>query len=260
MITNMFNYKFSVGSALDIGIMRKSNQDRVILCPEIGFFAVSDGMGGLAKGGETSEVIAEVLPGVVEEIAETFRDEKMTPARIGAALGERVRLVSDNIYDAVNTNGVGFGATLSCVWLIQNKAIYVNLGDSRGHLLPRYRRTLIQVTDDHNVAGVLVRLGEMTKEESRHHPSSSRLTQFMGMPAPAHPDVFIETVHPGDRILLCSDGLHGELDDREIRKIMRSSKSSSVIASRLAEAANMAGGSDNISAVFIKIEGRRKAA
>jgi serine/threonine protein phosphatase PrpC len=253
MKTELFDYQFSAGSALDIGVLRDSNQDRVILCGEIGFFAVSDGMGGLAQGGKTSEIIAEVLPGIVEGIVRETRGKRLAPERAGELLAGSVRMISDNIYDTVNTGGIGFGATLSCVWLIGGSAVYVNLGDSRGYLLPRYRRTLRQVTEDHNVAGELVRLGELSREEAQGHPASSRLTQFMGMPAPAHPEVFVLPVAPGDRILLCSDGLHGMLADGEIRGILRRSRWQGAICRRLAAAANEAGGHDNISAVTIKV-------
>ena len=260
MHTGIFDFEFSAGSALDMGILRDSNQDRVITCPDIGFFAVSDGMGGLARGGETSEIIAEVLPGVVREIARELEGASANPKRYGKLLGERIRIVSDNIFDAVNTGYIGFGATLSCVWLVGKAAAYVNLGDSRGYLLPRYRWTARQVTDDHNVAGELVRIGEITKDEAQHHPASSRLTQFMGMPAPALPDVFIEPVAPGDRILVCSDGLHGMLRDSEIRRALRSSKWPNAVGKNLVEAANQAGGNDNISAVYIKIGAEKTGA
>ena len=272
MQTDIFDFEFSVGSALDIGVLRDSNQDRVIACPETGFFAVSDGMGGLAQGGKTSEIIAETLPEIVEEIWSELRGKEVKdlpgtgkdtvgelrgkgadPALYGKALRERVRLVSDNIYDIVNTVGIGFGATLTCVWLIGKAAVFVNLGDSRAYILPRYRQTINQITEDHNVANELVLLGELTREEAQGHPSSSQLTQFMGMPAPAQPDVFIETVEPGDRILICSDGVNGMLADSEIRQVMRSSRWPNAVGRRLVRAANQAGGRDNISAVYIRI-------
>ena len=253
MRTDIFDFEFSAGSALDIGLIRQSNEDRVILCPEIGFFAVSDGMGGLPQGGKTSEIVAEVMPAIVEDLAREFRGADLSPERCGAALKEHVRLVSDNIYDTVNTAGIYFGATLSCLWLVGAAAVYVNLGDSRGYLLPKYKRTLRQVTEDHNVAAELVQLGELTREEAQGHPASSSLTQFMGMPAPAQPDVFIEPVARGDRLLLCSDGIHGMLGDREIRRRMRGSKWPNAACKKLAYAANRAGGHDNIAAIIIKI-------
>jgi len=257
MHTGLFDYEFNAASALDIGKKRESNEDRVITCPGLGFFAVSDGLGGLVHGGKTSEIIAEVMPEIVEGIAEEFHGMKAGPEQYGAALTDSVRLVSDNIYDTVNQPNVDFGATLSCVWLIGGAAVYVNLGDSRGYLLPRYGRGLKQVTFDHNLAGELIMLGEFTKEEMRGHPASSRLTQFMGAPAPARPDMFIETVNPGDRILLCSDGLSGMLTDHEILGIMRAGKQPEAAAARLIERANKAGGNDNISAVCITVAQNR---
>ena len=253
MHTELFDYEFNAAGALDIGKKRESNEDHVITCPGLGFFAVTDGLGGLAHGGKTSEIISEVMPEIAEGIAEEFDGMKAGPEQYGAALTDRVRQVSDNIFDTVNTASIDFGATLSCVWLIDEAAVYVNLGDSRGYLLPRYGRTLKQVTFDHNLAGELIMLGEFTKEEMRGHPASSRLTQFMGMPAPARPDLFIETVKPGDRILLCSDGLCGMLTDHEILGLIRAGRQPETTAGSLIESANRAGGYDNISVVCITV-------
>ena len=253
MKSELFDNEFSVQYALDVGVLRSSNQDQVILCPEIGFFAVSDGMGGLAQGGKTSEIIAEVLPDIINEISEELCDKKADVKKYGRVLCERVGFVSDNIFDIVNTQEIGFGATLSCVWLIGDSAVYVNLGDSRGYLLPRCKRKIRQITEDHNISGELLRLGEITKEEMQGHPASSRLTRFMGMPAPAYPDLFIEQVASGDRILLCSDGLSGMLNDDQIVKGLRCSKSPRIVCDKLIGSACNAGGHDNISLVYIKV-------
>ena len=85
------------------------------------------------------------------------------------------------------------------------------------------------------------------------HPASSRLTAFVGMQSPATPDVFIREVHPGDRILLCSDGLYGMTEERELARIMRSSRSPDRICQRLIDSANAHGGCDNIAAVYLQI-------
>ena len=142
---------------------------------------------------------------------------------------------------------------MSGVWLTGRRALFVNLGDSRGYILPRYKRKISQVTEDHNVASLLVQQGEITREEARFHPSSSVLTRFMGMDAPAMPDVFIREIHPGDILLLCSDGLHGMIDGDELPAILRSSKSPTRLCERLIAIANANGGKDNISVIFLKI-------
>ena len=251
--TEHFQYEFCAAGLVDIGKYRKSNQDEVILCPEYGFFAVSDGMGGLAEGGKTSNMIKQAMPLLIEFVCREY-GAGATVERASQIFADQVKMVSDNLFDAVNTEGhFGFGATFSGVWFIDNKAVFVNLGDSRGYHLPYYRRNIVQVTEDHNVAAMLVHNGELTREEAKRHSSSSRLTRFVGMTPPALPEIFIREVSPGDRILLCSDGLHGMSDDTELVRTMRSSTSPRKVCQRLINAANQNGGRDNISAVYVKI-------
>jgi serine/threonine protein phosphatase PrpC len=239
----------------DIGRCRSSNQDEVICCPESGFFAVSDGMGGLRNGGETSALIAQTLPGLIRKAAETL-DEPLTPERAAVILEEQVRALSDQIAESLNKGKWSdYGATLSGVWLVGDKAVFVNIGDSRGYLLGYYTRQIRQITKDHNVAARLVDLGRLSPEEARNHPSSSRLTSFVGISPPARIETFIEPVSRGDRILLCSDGLYGMIEDDRLSKLLRSFKSAERVTSNLVDAANAAGGRDNIAAVYIKIVG-----
>ena len=105
-----------------------------------------------------------------------------------------------------------------------------------------------------NLAGIMVEAGELTKEEARQSPLSSRLTAFVGMTAPATPEIYVTEVRPGDRILLCSDGLYGMVPEKNIARILRSSRSPERVCRRLVDKANENGGRDNISAVYIKIE------
>jgi serine/threonine protein phosphatase PrpC len=252
MRTNLFEYAFSFESGLDVGRKRRSNQDRLILCPEYGFFAVADGMGGLANGHRTAEILTEVVPGFVISLHEEFREKSPKAETIGRALKDRVRIISDHIFNTSNTeDNISFGSTLSCVALAGKSAIFVNLGDSRGFLLSRDAPALRLITEDHNLAGELVRAGELSAVEARNHPASSRLTQFMGMPSPACPDCFIETVSPGDSILLCSDGLYGMVEDSVLTELMRGPPDR--LCQNMVDAANEAGGRDNISVVYIKI-------
>lgn len=255
--TSFFNYGFSAGSLVDIGRKRTSNQDEVIICPATGFYAVSDGMGGLLRGGETSQIIQQALPEMINSALSQWL--KIPPPKHAAEiLAEQIRMLSDTIYNTGNNEyRSNYGATLSGVWLIGSHAIFVNLGDSRGYLLPKYKKKIRQITTDHSVAALMVQHGEITKEEARFHPASNSLTRFAGMNAPAMPDVFIREVQPGDRILLCSDGLHGMIDDIILPSIMRSSVNYASVCERLVQKANANGGHDNISAVYIKILGAK---
>lgn len=250
----LFSRKFTATSGVDIGKNRDTNQDQIIFCPEYGFFAVSDGMGGLAGGGETSRMIANVLPEFIKE-AYTKLERKPSLATATRLLEEMVRLISDNIYENMNKDDdlFAFGATLCGVWLIDNCAVFVNLGDSRGYYLGCYQKTVRQVTSDHNVAALLVADGQLSRDEARHHPSSCSLTRFVGMQQPALPEIFVKKLQHGDRILVCSDGLHGMLKEERIARLMRSSRTNHRVVKRLINEANAAGGLDNIAVIYIKI-------
>ncbi|NCC16098.1 MAG: serine/threonine-protein phosphatase [Clostridia bacterium] len=248
--TSAFQYGFSFAGQKDIGRNRSTNQDEIILCPNIGVFAVSDGMGGLQEGAKAAVYVREVIPAMMSFV----QKEVGTPEEAGAAFTETVRMVSDGLFNTANTKvHIGFGATFCGVWLYQNKAIFANLGDSRGYVLPKYKKMITQVTEDHNIAAIMVKNGELSKADAAGHPASTRLTRFVGMCAPALPDYFICNIKPGDRILLCSDGLYGMIDNRKLVHILRSSKSPRVICKRLVEQANENGGNDNISVVYIRI-------
>jgi len=249
----IFHHSFQYASKVDMGAKRASNQDEVICCPEYAFFAVADGMGGLYGGGETSAMIAKVLPGLIGQAYENIKKD-LCPERAAELLKEQARLISDNIYEKMNRGGnFDYGATLCGVWLMGSHAIFVNMGDSRGYWLGCYERHIRQITKDHNVAAELVASGELSLEEARYHSSSAMLTRFMGMNSPALPDAFIQELKTGDIILLCSDGLHGMVDDEHLTRLLRGSKNPDLVVNRLIDEANGAGGKDNISAVYIKI-------
>ena len=249
----LFGYSFKYAAKTDIGLQRSSNQDEIICCPEYGFFAVSDGMGGMRCGGETSAMIAKALPGLIGQAYEALTDDPR-PERAAKLLDGQVRLLSDSIYKRTNRGGkADFGATLCGVWLVKDRAVFVNLGDSRGYWLGYYKKRIRQVTKDHNIAALLVESGELSREEARFHPSSSSLTRFVGMANPALPETFMEKLKPGDRILLCSDGLYGMTEEERLPIILRSSRSPERVVKRLVDYANGCVGRDNISAVYIKV-------
>lgn len=253
MKSTLFEFDYTTAGLVDIGKTRGINQDEIILLPEHCFFAVSDGMGGIAYGAETSKYVLDALPVLIGACTKDYQ-QTLEPDFAKSLLQSIVSTLSDQLFEKANTsNWIRFGATLVGVWLLGNKAYFVCLGDSRGYLLPKYKKNLTQITEDMNIAGLLVHNGELSKEEARNHPGRSRLTAFVGMPAPATPEVFVTEVKPGDRILLCSDGLYGLVEEKELAKLMRSSRSANRVCQRLIDRANKNGGTDNISAVYIKI-------
>ena len=253
MKTKLFNLEYIYAGLTDVGSKRSDNQDEAVMAPDMGFFGVSDGMGGLELGGLASSYVKEALPVLVENGIPVFAG--LNEKQVAKTLEEYVRTMSDQLFSQGNTYSYfRFGATFVGVLLFENKAIFVNLGDSRAYLLPKYKKKPVQITEDMNIAALLVKNGEMTKEQAAKSLASSRLTAFVGMPAPATPDSFIVDVKPGDRILLCSDGLYGMVPEREMAQLMRSSRSPKKVCERLIASANKHGGRDNISAVYIYIK------
>ena len=242
-----FAYTLRYAGITDQGLRRSSNQDELILAPEQALFGVSDGMGGVAFGDIAAKYVSQALPLVVGNMESADGED------LAEELRRAVNTVSDALYNNQNTHGTRCGATVAAVQLSGEEAYFLWLGDSRGYLLPKYKKTLRPMTKDMNLAGLLVEAGELTRSEAKTSLLSSQLTAFVGMTSPAEAAVNAVRVRPGDRLLLCSDGLYSMLEDREIVRILRSSRSPEKVCRRLVEAANAAGGRDNISAVYIRI-------
>jgi len=255
MKTDTFKYAFRFAGLTDIGKQRDSNMDEVILCPELGFFAVSDGMGGLAGGKIASEFVRKSMPELMELCTKEYGEHRDIE-QADQSFREMVQKMSDELYAAGNQyNRFIYGATFCGVWLVDSKAIFVNLGDSRGYLLPKYKKQPRQVTEDQNLAALYVKEGLMSKTEAKESPLSSQLTAFVGMQSPASPEISVYDIGSGDRILLCSDGLYGMMEERQAARLMRSSRSPEQVCKRLIDKANENGGRDNISAAYIHIQG-----
>lgn len=261
MQNSFFTFSFLAAGLTDIGAKRENNEDRIYLDPEKGFFAVSDGMGGLRHGDKASDYVKEALPGLIGTYTENLPPE-MSPEEAAEALKVLIGIMSDTLFRAGNERTDGkhrfeYGATLLGVWLFGERAIYLCLGDSRGYLLKKDGERLEQVTQDMNVAALMVRNGLMTPKEAAESSVSNRLTAFVGMEAPATPESFVRMVSAGDVILLCSDGLYGMVPETEIVSLLRSGKEAEAVCRELIDTANRYGGRDNISAIVIVI-GERK--
>jgi serine/threonine protein phosphatase PrpC len=145
----------------------------------------------------------------------------------------------------------GIGSTVVLALLHAGHAIVSHLGDSRAYLLHAGR--LKQLTNDHTIAQLLADRGEIRPAEVASHPSRSQLTRFVGMSTEAMPDTECVELTPGDRLLLCTDGLSGMLSDQQILNILNEQPSPDAACQRLIDAANEAGGTDNVTAVIVDI-------
>ena len=229
--------KFIWAGGAHIGRVRPNNEDAFYPEQDGGadrlLAAVADGMGGHA-GGEVASRTA-VAAAVETEGPPESRVEAANRAVMAAVLAD--------------PGLAGMGTTLTLAEFGPGGRLALgHVGDSRAYLLRGGR--LDQITTDHNMAQELVDQGEITKEEARNHPRSSWLTQALGFEDKLDVEAGSIDLEAGDRLMLCSDGLHGELPDGEILSLLGSGAPSDAVWG-LIEAANLAGGRDNITVMVV---------
>lgn len=232
------------------GLRRKENQDALVFSPDNLLFSVSDGMGGVTYGKKTAMIISTMMTA----LAQRLRGWEEDSGTLAQELGRSISSISDNIQMLGNPEGKrpAFGATLTGFLLHGEDAIIFNVGDSRVYRLRQGE--LKAMTVDHSVVQILVESGEITAEEARNYPGRSTVTRFMGMHPTVVTDVKVVSVEAGDVFLVCSDGLHSMLPDADIKAILEQPLPLEETCARLVDAANQAGGEDNISVVVWRSE------
>lgn len=234
----------------DTGRQRNSNQDRWGVDPSESLFIVADGVASSHHGDRAAEIVVDSLPKYLHRhLASVTLDDPAARERLANAIAEiskDLRTQGDN-----NPELAGASTTVVAALVVGLRALVGHLGDSRGYL---YRdRQLHRLTRDHSLVQALIDAGEVDAQDARGHPSRSVITRHVGMTPPAHPDVAAVELRPGDRIMLCSDGLHGAVDDASLARILGAQHNPRDTCAALIGAANEAGGPDNVTAVVIDI-------
>jgi len=241
------------GVASDAGQVRAYNEDAFAIEPEAGLFLVSDGMGGHRGGELASEIVTQDLPPAIE-IALLDLTQK-TPRAIRRILKKWIAEQSRQVLLEGHSES-GFkdmGATLVLALLVKNRAYIANLGDSRAY---RFRcGRLHQFSKDHSVVAELVAQGEITPEEAQTHEELGVITHYAGMDEHAAPHVRSFALKPGDRILLCSDGLTDMVSEAVIATTLTGEPDHQKACQLLVQQANQAGGHDNITVLIIEWSG-----
>jgi serine/threonine protein phosphatase PrpC len=222
-----------------VGHVRALNEDACLARPDLGIWAVADGMGGHDCGDYASSLIIGELgrvrrPGSARELLQSV-DE--TLARCNETLLERA------------DGGELSGSTIVALLVFEQNFAAIWAGDSR---LYRLRNGgLERLTHDHSYVQELVERGELMPEQARHHPLANRITRAIGADRELHLDVVDGRLEPDDLFLLCSDGLTAMVDEATIAAILAGAEPE-VAAERLVEAALAAGGSDNVSVIVVR--------
>ncbi len=231
---------FKTGSRSDVGRVRKHNEDSLIIKPPL--YAVADGMGGHEAGEVASEIAIQTI---TKEAPDSVDPEALRGAVIAAnkaiIVGAREGL-----------GRPGMGTTLTAAVIEEDDLLVAQVGDSRAYLL--HDGKLQQLTRDHSLMEELVSSGQITEEEARYHPNRSIITRALGSDPTVQPDLYELQVSAGDRLLLCSDGLSGMLEPEELERILASDEDPQRVADKLVDAANEAGGFDNITVLIVDID------
>ena len=246
------------GAATDTGRVRARNEDRFVADGDLGFFAVVDGMGGHAGGELASATIAEAVTTSIRETAED--SDKTWPTGLDARLSAmanrlQVAIRSANRALATRTHAnaalEGSGATLAAALFGNNRFAVSHVGDCRAYLLREGR--LSQVTRDHSVVAEQVAQGLIDSQAARTHPLRHVVTRAVSGQAGMVVDTLEIDAKPGDRLILCSDGIHGVLTDHEITALISTDGPGlDEICRIVIDEANARGGPDNATVVVVE--------
>ena len=228
------------GSRTDVGCQRERNEDSLIVSPPL--FVVADGMGGHKAGDVASEVAVNTL----SALAPTIPDVDL----LGRAVESANHAV---ITEAQKAGREGMGTTMTACVIQGEKIAIAHVGDSRAYLL--HSGKLQQLTRDHSWVADMVEQGHLTPEEARVHPNRSAITRALGSDPYMQPDLYEVTASEGDRLLLCSDGLTGMVDDGSIQAMLARVRDPQRCAAALVNEAIANGGADNITVIVVDITG-----
>ncbi len=260
-----------VGHRTDVGQERSLNEDSLLtlsiapvfrsVSAPVGLFVVADGMGGHEAGDVASQLaIRTIAPLAVSEV--------LSPAAAGKPLPDTrewltaaTQAANRAVYEQRRAAGNDMGTTLVMALFIGDTAIIANVGDSRAYLLRQRREErgerrgeeIVQITTDHSLVERLVATGQITPEEAVDHPQKNVIYRVIGDKLRLEVDLFEQRLNAGEALLLCSDGLSGMVPDEQIWHTWRTSTSPREACDRLVEAANQAGGEDNVTVVIVQV-------
>lgn len=252
---------FRVGSRTDPGKVRDHNEDAVLsltshldmtpTSPDFGLFMVADGMGGHQNGEAASALALRVS-------ASQLVSQVYVSLLSGADRGANQPALTDVMRDAVvHANRVvgqelpGSGCTLTCGMVVGGRLFVGHVGDSRAYLR-KDDGTLVQLTRDHSFVNRLIEVGQLSAEDALDHPKRNVLYRAIGQPEDLDVDVITRALKSGERLLLCSDGLWNLVSDDAIGE-MAGMADPQAACEALVDAANAAGGTDNVSVVIVEL-------
>jgi PPM family protein phosphatase len=245
------------GMATDSGVVRAHNEDAAHVDAQGRFAVLADGMGGPGSGEVASAIAVEQVRAMLEAAGDTLAAFESEPSETGRdAVRAAIEQAVLHAHEAVVARGKaepdkqGMGSTLDLVVVTGGEAFVAHVGDSRTYLVRDGKA--IQVTADHTVAAALHRAGALTEDEMAHSPLRSVLASAIGLPKMFKVDHGHLDLQAGDRLLICSDGLHGYFADDDIAQRLSIAELGAALAGMI-EDAKAKGGQDNITGIVLDV-------
>lgn len=233
----------------DVGLKRSKNEDNLLVDEDMGLFIVADGMGG-HKGGDLASRLAVEA---VHETVKTHREEHtfLSPR---AMLEECYIEASSRIFLKSQENNnmfQGMGTTLVVAYIHEQEIYIANVGDSRAYFFNN--QYLWQMTEDHSLVNEHIRAGLLKDSEAKDFQAKNIITRSVGFERNVRCDIIKKGLSVGDHFLLCSDGLCGLVDDREIHEICKNNPKEKAVK-MCVDRAKEEGGDDNITTIVLDVE------
>jgi PPM family protein phosphatase len=238
------------------GLVRPTNQDRFGMFPELGLFVVADGMGGAAAGEVAAQMAVDLVSAPFTDLDVTWPGGSTVPDGVGRELlVAAINYANNRIHGRAIQEFTchGMGTTFAGILALEDRLVIAHVGDSRVY---RFRdRQLDLLTEDHSLLNDFIRRGKWNPAEADVFPHRNIITRAVGADEELEVDTRIEELQPGDVYVICSDGLHGMVDHRQIASVLHKHQDLTVAAARLIDLANDKGGLDNITAVLVRVTG-----
>lgn len=239
-----------VGFKTDRGLRRSNNEDACYVLKRDKVFIVADGVGGNNSGELASKTCVDEIAKFVEshDLQNLHTDDE-----IQLYFERCIKDVNFKVLELSQRHEENWGmATTVVMACLHDGQLYVlNVGDSRAYILRD--GILTQITEDHTYVNSLVKAGLITEKEAEHHENRNMITRAVGAEHRIEADFFVVSAALGDRLLICTDGLHGEVGIDEITEIMCKDETMTDICEELVEIAKEKGGNDNITMVVVEV-------
>jgi serine/threonine protein phosphatase PrpC len=249
------------GCAQSIGLQRNHNEDGLFMLTStlvsnknvlpFGLYIVADGMGGHKHGEVASGTAVRVMASYI--IRRLFTP--LVTSDTGAQVGFIQEIMRQGVLDAhrvILKDAPGGGTTLTAVLILGDQLTIAHVGDSRAYTVSA-KGELQALTNDHSLVRRLEELGQITAEEAAVHPQRNVLYRALGQGEPFDPDVSTSGIPENGSLLLCSDGLWGVVPEETIQRLVLSSSTPEQACQEMIDAANAAGGPDNITAILVRM-------